>query len=1624
MTSVRESIRNASATLARSAARRALTSRRRGNFFILVVGTLAMLAVITVIYVSVGRADRRTGAAVQQARIAEDIAEQVRDYMLDVIARDLFLPVPVQFDASGTPTAYAREAWDIPTTNSLVTSLAPGETNFPGAAFTLFDPAGVGDDPWLASTEPTYLALGTHASEAVDYSQRWRDLRDWKHISNFAPNGLFVNLANLRGTENENNFDAAPGFGENTPTTYRMSDRLSMYDANDASVLGDSADPVFPFISPFDSLRGTANLDPRFPRDFTIDQRFAFRPMEDDLDPGDPLHIDNQWADADGDGMADSRWFELVDASSPLNDGLRFLLDNRDDLRYFVAARAIDLSGLINVNTAGDFVIAANGDRLPVGLTPSSVDLRRLLGMSDAAYLWFGPSGSAMGYGELYPGFTDEADEPDLGDRREEDYRGFPASTFYDAAAAVGADLENSGTFLGVAPRQYGRYWTNRLNQGGTAADDRLDPANRTITASEDQRSDAYARVRSGPGGTLFDAAGPSFTTVPTFGIGDLTELLRFRASNDPTRTTQLERAFADPFPGFLGNNQPSLGLLRDNRGLDLELFRRGEENDARVPREEALIQFAIDPRQRLTTRSGARLMVPELFAAPAAGETPIAPSITATGSLAKSLRSPDASALFTEIATTLSPTAVWPDATTFEADRFQIYGYASSEVAVRLAAHLTANMIDSRDRAVDSDELPTILTLALTDDAVDRDLTNESWAGERLTSPVRATAPAQLTDVYASTANAFVNVYGIEAQPFISEIASFWIFTDAPADNSGNSSGSRDEEWMLDNSDPMNPILMTGPVTIELDVSTDDFLMHGVVVQLANPFSEDINLSSSASSDEATPLADEDDFEYYIEIEGVFYKLVNLQAWQADEQYPAVLRAGESRNVVLMSESPFVGDLIDQRFQDIDDDYTATGSDVVDVFPGVEFAENGFGLSWLKSQFKIIDSIAGAGQSEPIIAVPFTPTSGSVLNPLPNDRDGVLDSTIDDEVRLWRAIRSGANEDVSNEEINDYLADRFRIPAAAGFDRLASASTTHSGTLSFGQAGPDPSSGDYDDAEVEDNTGATLVLSTRVNRRYAIDGPGEIPLYALEASDAASALAKESEPSPDGDDRPDYDNPNGWNIIWGGFLLNTIEERFLVDAGGGAGVGFGAELAIRDITRPADDKSGAAPSNLSADPWAALKVEYRPRDLAFNEFLDAANTQTSREFATTRLVNVLLSTPAIGAWYYPAVSGGGPDQWTTLGESIAIALDFERPMAEVAGSTPMVPIMAELGRRDDAVTPAIRPQLENAKLVLNDFVPFIDNDGSDGFFTPNSTDVATGLGIPIALGLVDRFTMLDDDDVSQTRPVQGLININPAPYMVLRQLPMFAPTPVSSGGLLTAGFNEWWWPTTSTNQHDATTDVAAGVIAYRDRSMAGVWQQPTGNSELDFTSLNAFDPTIETARGYAAGIPGLRDREGFRSVGELLMVRNGIDDADGSGPLAFQFSVDRLGRDNINVANASTDANLAIAIEGNVYDDGSGTSFDPDNLIDDRDEQLAILSAAAQSVTVRSDYFAVWFVVRGYSEADVTGLEDQDPMIPTVNRRFLMIVDRSNVTSPGQKPRVLSFEEVPVVGTFGSIGQ
>ena len=115
----------------------------------------------------------------------------------------------------------------------------------------------------------------------------------------------------------------------------------------------------------------------------------------------------NQWVDTDGDGFVDARWCELVDAFLDADNPL-WALPQQGRMRMFLAARCIDLSGLVNVNTAtdftldpGTFVVNPSGairQFYPAGLTPSDIDLRRVLSLVD--HHWLYNTGVVRGYND------------------------------------------------------------------------------------------------------------------------------------------------------------------------------------------------------------------------------------------------------------------------------------------------------------------------------------------------------------------------------------------------------------------------------------------------------------------------------------------------------------------------------------------------------------------------------------------------------------------------------------------------------------------------------------------------------------------------------------------------------------------------------------------------------------------------------------------------------------------------------------------------------------------------------------------------------------------------------------------------------------------------------------------------------------------------------------------------------------------------------------------------------------------------------------------------------------------------------------------------------------------------
>jgi hypothetical protein len=200
----------------------------------------------------------------------------------------------------------------------------------------------------------------------------------------------------------------------------------------------------------------------------------------------------------------------------------------------------------------------------------------------------------------------------------------------------------------------------------------------------------------------------------------------------------------------------------------------------------------------------------------------------------------------------------------------------------------------------------------------------------------------------------------------------------------------------------------------------------------------------------------------------------------------------------------------------------------------------------------------------------------------------------------------------------------------------------------------------------------------------------------------------------------------------------------------------------------------------------------------------------------------------------------------------------------------------------------------------------------------------------------------IDFDEVK----IPGRININTAPWHVIAQLPWI------------------------------TNEMAQAIVAYRDK--LGI--------PVDYR--DPFPPPAPPAgRFNATGIVGIREQPGFASVGELNFIIAGL----GNFNIA-QFAID--GFDLPDFPDLTTDD-----------DDLPGFPDDGDEVIDDFEERDVIFSRISNLVSVRSDVFTAYILVRIGADGP--------------QKRAIAILDRSGVNktnfrTPDGKVRIVSLHYVP----------
>jgi hypothetical protein len=1074
---VRQSRRCASAPARYAVAPRA----RRGSALVIVIGTLALISVFAAIYISVGQSDRQSAATVRTRTDLSEITGAYADHVARVIAADRLDTIMQPVDSARQFQVPRRVTTDAPYTDWAMRSETdelwrlfspPGGNRYARPRNQTGDDPRVASDPWLAALRPTYLGdPNIRPFSGNNPAKYYLDNRDWYQISNFAEDGRFVNLFNLRpesafSTDGTafGGFEAEPGYGVSIDSTgrriRRLSEGLSLYtkliptDPN-SPIQSYNPDPAgdgvpalrgllwFPGASlPVLPIDFTGNFTPQdyrnTPAIFSMYQRYAFLPADQPFVTynrfgqvaswADPDYPPYQWADADGDGMMDSRWIELTSARTPAPSGRarddiqRFYDDS--EYRVFAAIRAVDLSGMVNVNTAVDGLTPPTVN-FPLGLTPAEIDLRRLLTQQDSANDYRGDPAATLplSFRYIHQPYNIQGTGTQPALRIESDYR------IHQHTLDPGTGLLNPDT----SGMLVGRYAAAAIRRGmdrhatlspqyrgfGSVAPDFNDPfllqegsslQRQPVFGNPESDFDYYAGGRAasyykvgrvdpsriGPSGLApygsdaddyltntdyYDAPNENLPFA-LYGTTDLAELLTYHGINDPEVTSRLEANMQGRFDG--PNGEARLSPLLSTRPLDLDRYKHGQvrvppaNTNPNRPRqingqiaEDSMALFELSPRALMTPLSGASPLRPMGVA----GGT-----IQAQGALATNIQPAGLANLSTaEAAITLADVAEGSDSRQafdvfysalagelelfrqkrsigqdgpppgvinqiWQPDLFQsralpyattFYAHRGPELAMRIAAHAGVNLKDMYD----GNQTPSYGSLVLDNEFGD------STAYSNLLSAVTnnpqtfdLTAPSGLLGVYypgligtgrfdidgprdAQTPDPLpddqrvlpdarlpvgrqaVNVVGVEPTPVITEVSSFYVYTDA-----SQSAGGDDDASPAPNPAPGRPVPLTAKaVTLNgsLSQGNSDFLTAVLAVQLHNPFDTAISLGGSAGpngimwrkNDNGNRFDPQNnlEFAYYIEYNGHFFKLGEFWEFTPQASLPSGFGASQT---------------------------------------------------------------------------------------------------------------------------------------------------------------------------------------------------------------------------------------------------------------------------------------------------------------------------------------------------------------------------------------------------------------------------------------------------------------------------------------------------------------------------------------------------------------------------------------------------------------------------------------------------------------------------------------------------------------------------------------------------------
>ncbi len=340
---------------------------RRGTVLLMALGVLGILSIAAISYVTIVRLDRASAEAGSRRASFQQQPDAVVAHIGGLLTADLFGNKLV---SSGDPVEFWPRMFEDGDTRDIpFTDLTPGRISFntrdsdedasPNSILTAISniapipellqrQVAYPDDAWLASTEPDWNTLRwpniTNLRSAYSLNTRISPPQWERDHGRFVDLGEWFLQANQLSAAQ---FFPNPGVSLmkwNGPGSIPAGRRLGPEMGVNQDVFQYQTNVMSRHINPPESPTvGAGDIDPLTPRD------------------------ERQWVDTDGDLRPDARWQQLDS------------LGNLFGLNWVVAARIIDASALINVNTALEFGPSGNADRQADGRTPADVDLYRLI---------------------------------------------------------------------------------------------------------------------------------------------------------------------------------------------------------------------------------------------------------------------------------------------------------------------------------------------------------------------------------------------------------------------------------------------------------------------------------------------------------------------------------------------------------------------------------------------------------------------------------------------------------------------------------------------------------------------------------------------------------------------------------------------------------------------------------------------------------------------------------------------------------------------------------------------------------------------------------------------------------------------------------------------------------------------------------------------------------------------------------------------------------------------------------------------------------------------------------------------------------------------------------------------